>query len=167
MLLKVGRGYDHRMPDYLVRPATVADAAAIARHRVCMFQDMGKLSLRDLPTLQVASERRVAQDLAAGTYVGWLAEFEREVVAGAGILLHQYYPFVDNLEGRPTAYILNVYTEVAHRRRGLARRLILEVLAWCRAHDVPRASLHASTFGRSIYASLGFAATNEMRLDIV
>lgn len=154
------------MPDYRIRPATIADAPAIARHRVCMFQDMGKLSPADAPPLQAASERRVARDLASGAYVGWIAEVEDAVVAGVGLLLHPYYPFLDNLEGRPTAYILNVYTEPAHRRRGLARRLLLEMFDWCRAHDIPRASLHASPSGWSVYAALGFAATNEMRLDL-
>lgn len=154
------------MSDYRIRSATVADASAVARHRVCMFQDMGTLAPSDAPRLFEASKRRAARDLASGMYVGWLAESASDVVAGAGVLLHQYYPLLDNLDGRPTAYILNVYTEPAHRRHGLARRLMLEIVDWCRAHDVPRASLHASPLGVSVYRALGFAATNEMRLVI-
>ncbi|HWW87233.1 MAG TPA: GNAT family N-acetyltransferase, partial [Vicinamibacterales bacterium] len=88
-----------------------------------------------------------------------------QVVAGAGVLLHQYYPSRANPRGRPTAYILNVFTEPDHRRQGLAHDLISEILAWCRVHDIPRASLHASRFGRSVYNRLGFKETNEMRLD--
>ena len=80
--------------------------------------------------------------------------------------LHQYYPTRTNPRGRPTAYILNVYTEPGHRRQGLAHQLIAEILAWCRAQDIPRASLHASPFGRSVYQRLGFAQTNEMRADM-
>ncbi|HEY3884455.1 MAG TPA: GNAT family N-acetyltransferase [Vicinamibacterales bacterium] len=154
------------MGEYRIRLATAADAAVIAHHRVRMFEDMGKLSWADAPLLRAATERRVAEDLPSGVYFGWLAESEGKVVAGAGVLLHQYYPFVDNPRGRPTAYILNVYTEPPHRRIGAASQLMLEILGWCRAHDIPRASLHASAFGKSVYDALGFRATNEMRVDV-
>jgi GNAT superfamily N-acetyltransferase len=60
---------------------------------------------------------------------------------------------------------LNVYTEPAHRRRGLARRLMHEMLGWCRARRVARVVLHASDDGAALYASLGFLRkTNEMSL---
>lgn len=81
-------------------------------------------------------------------------------------MFHPYHPTVTNLRGQPTAYILNVYTEPAHRRRGLARLLVAEILAWCVAHDIPRASLHASEAGRSVYEQLGFVSTNELRVDL-
>ena len=55
--------------------------------------------------------------------------------------------------------------EPGHRRQGLAHQLIAEILAWCRANDIPRASLHASQFGVSVYERLGFAQTNEMRVE--
>jgi hypothetical protein len=44
---------------------------------------------------------------------------------------------------------------------------MLEILAWCRAHGIPRASLHASPEGRLLYEALGFQSTNEMRMGIV
>ena len=105
--------------------------------------------------------------LADWRYAGWLIEYNGKVVAGAGVLLHQYYPTQRNPRARPTAYILNVYTEPAHRRRGLARRLMEEILSWCRPHDIPRASLHTSDAGKRVYESLGFAPSNEMRADLV
>ena len=153
------------MPDYRVRQATVSDASVIARHRVGMFQDMGELALDEAAVVESASRTRLLGQLVSGEYVGWLAETRGEVVAGAGVLLHLYYPTRANPRGRPNAYILNVYTEPGHRRQGLACQLIAEILAWCRARDIPRASLHASRLGRSVYERLGFAQTNEMRID--
>jgi GNAT superfamily N-acetyltransferase len=153
------------MPDYRIRQATVSDAPVIARHRVCMFQDMGELSANEAAVVEAASRMRLVDQLVSGDYVGWVAETGGQVVAGAGTLLHEYHPTRGNPRGRPTAYILNVYTEPDHRRHGLAHQLIVEILAWCRTHDIPRASLHASRFGRSVYERLGFARTNEMRID--
>ena len=153
------------MLNYHIRRATVADAAVIARHRIRMFQDMGELAADKTEALESASRARLDGELLSGEYVGWLVETGGEVVAGAGVLLHHYYPTKANPLGRPTAYIVNVYTEPGHRRQGLAGRLVAEILAWCRANDIPRASLHTSQLGRSVYERLGFAPTNEMRMD--
>jgi ribosomal protein S18 acetylase RimI-like enzyme len=153
------------MTHYRIRRAEVSDAPIVAHHRVEMFKEMGELPAGAVAPVESTSRARLVEELASGEYRGWLAEAGREVVAGAGALLHKYYPSAANPNGRPTAYILNVYTEPAHRRQGLARRLILEILEWCRAHDIPRASLHASLSGRSVYAQLGFIETNEMRVD--
>jgi GNAT superfamily N-acetyltransferase len=49
-------------------------------------------------------------------------------------------------------------------RRGLARRLMDTMLAWCRAQGMHSIYLHASDHGRPLYESLGFTATNEMRI---
>jgi GNAT superfamily N-acetyltransferase len=153
------------MPDYRIRHATGADAAVIARQRVRMFLDMGDLEPRDAPSVESATRARLAVELVSGEYIGWVVETGNDVVAGAGVMLHQYYPNAENPRGRPTAHIFNVYTEPEHRRHGLAQKLIAEILAWCRAHDYPRASLHASDAGRAVYERLGFAPSNEMRVS--
>jgi len=65
---------------------------------------------------------------------------------------------------RRLAYLHSVYTELAHRRRGLARRIVETALETCRAQGLRRLMLHASEEGRPLYDSLGFLPTNEMRL---
>jgi ribosomal protein S18 acetylase RimI-like enzyme len=62
--------------------------------------------------------------------------------------------------------ILNVYTEPAHRRRGMARALMQIALEWCANNQVDAVILHASVEGSPLYESLGFTPTNEMRLTI-
>lgn len=130
-----------------------------------MFRDMG-VAGDALQSVEVTTCERLIREIPSGVYLGWLAESGDRPVAGAGVLRHPYYPTVGNPLGRPTAYILNVYTEPDHRRRGLARRLIEEILGWCALHDVPRASLHFSQTGRTLYEQLGFTVTNEMRMDL-
>jgi GNAT superfamily N-acetyltransferase len=61
--------------------------------------------------------------------------------------------------------VLNVYTESAWRRRGLAELLMRHVLEWARAQRLDRLVLHASAEGRALYERLGFVATNEMRFS--
>jgi GNAT superfamily N-acetyltransferase len=150
---------------YVLRAATPADAAAIARHRVSMFRDMGMLGGRDAAALEAGSHLHLSTALADGTYRGWLIEYAAVVVAGAGVILRPMLPRPESPDGGEDAEVLNVYTEPAHRRRGLARRLVEHVLSWSRARGLPRISLHASDEGRPLYEQLGFVPTNEMRRE--
>ena len=153
-----------------MRLATAADAPALARHRAEMFRDMGELAEEAYELLLEAARRDLATWLAAGEYVGWVAsptERPGEIVAGAGIQLRRLLPRPEQggraLRQGPEAIVLNVFTERAWRRRGLARLLMARVIEWARAHGVARLVLHASREGRPLYEHLGFVATNEMR----
>src|SRR5262245_35170111 len=109
------------MTTYRVRHAVVTDAPTIARHRVGMFRDMGELTPEEASDVETATHAMLLDQIVSGDYVGWLAETAAgDVIGGAGVVLHHYHPTSRNPRGRPTAYILNVYTEPAHRRHGLA-----------------------------------------------
>jgi GNAT superfamily N-acetyltransferase len=149
--------------DYRIRQAVIDDAPIVARHRVAMFRDMGDLSVEEIPRLENASFVYMRQMMAERRYLGWLADREGEVVAGAGMIISQLLPRPGAIEGGAQALIVNVYCEPEHRRRGLARSLISAMLEWCKRERVAKVVLHASPDGRPLYESLGFVQTNEMR----
>ncbi|HXQ22618.1 MAG TPA: GNAT family N-acetyltransferase [Candidatus Acidoferrales bacterium] len=151
--------------EYVVRAAIHADAAVIAHHRAAMFRDMGLIPDDEVPAHETASRAYLAMALPSGEYLGWVVEVSGEVVAGGGVLVRRMLPRPGWPQGGEEAYVLNMYTEPAHRRRGLARALMETILAWCRARLITRVSLHASDDGRPLYESLGFLPTNEMRLE--
>jgi GNAT superfamily N-acetyltransferase len=155
-------------PPYTIRQATPADAATLAHQRAAMFRDMGWVTDGEAAQIEEAARPRLAEMIAAGEYFGWVVEISSEdggqVVAGGGIILRRLLPRPGSLEGGEEAYILNVYTEPEHRRRGVARRLMRALLAWCDERGAARVTLHASDGGRPLYEELGFAPTNEMRL---
>ncbi|HET9039113.1 MAG TPA: GNAT family N-acetyltransferase, partial [Gemmatimonadales bacterium] len=70
-----------------------------------------------------------------------------------------------SLELGPEAIVLNVYVEPAWRRQGVGEALMRSVLAELAERKVRRIVLHASDEGRRLYERLGFAQTNEMRLE--
>ncbi|HZP40112.1 MAG TPA: GNAT family N-acetyltransferase [Candidatus Binatia bacterium] len=153
-------------PRHSVRLATRADAAVIGHHRAAMFRDMGLVGDADVPALAAASCAAIAPLLGTPDYLGWLVEADGRVAAGGALVVRRLLPRPEALEGGEEAYLLNLYTEPTYRRRGLARALVETMLAWCVAHGIRRVSLHASAEGRPLYESFGFAATNEMRLDL-
>jgi GNAT superfamily N-acetyltransferase len=157
---------------YRVRQALAADIPILARHRVAMFADMGRLGGDgDAEALRAATEPVLGDWMAADSFVGWLAEPVSRpglVVGGAGVQLRPALPRPAR-DGRglvqgPEAYVVNVFVERAWRRRGVATALMTHVLGYARERRLRIVTLHASDEGRPLYEKLGFAATNEMRL---
>jgi GNAT superfamily N-acetyltransferase len=148
--------------DYRIRCATVDDAAVIARHRTAMFYEMKSVNESEATSILSASIPQLSEMLAGGDYLGWLVERDEKVVAGGGVMMRRLLPRPGSLQGGEEAYILNVYTEPEHRRRGLARKVMETILAWCRERDCARVTLHPSDVGEPLYRSLGFERTKEM-----
>jgi len=139
---------------YTIRPATLADADALVRHRLGMFTDMGVPF--DAAALAPAFRAWLADTMPAGAYRAWLVESASgDVAAGAGITVVPWPPG-PSYAGHRLAFVYNVYTEAAHRRRGLARRLMDHVHAWCRANGVTSMALNASRDGMPLYRSMGY-----------
>lgn len=149
---------------FTIREATAADLDIVLHHRRSMFVDMGYRDERALQAAMATSKPFFAQRLADGTYRGWLVEnSSHQVVAGGGIIIFDYHSSPrDPSPRRPT--IVNMYTESAYRRKGLARKLMETMIDWCRREGFGSVVLHASDFGRPLYEQLGFTPTNEMRL---
>ena len=128
------------------RPVRVEDAAVIARHR---YFDAG--AKEDL----AAYERWVATRIERGTYSGLLAEADGVVIAGAGAVLLDWGP----TRGEPTGLrgrLVNVYTDPAWRRQGVARGLVQEVMRCCQKRDVQVFNLGATDDSAALYRSIGF-----------
>lgn len=157
------------MEDFQIRRATVADADIIATQRARMFQDMGDVNDQGFEILQTKSRQRLSDWIATGDYIGWLAyptDEPNNLVAGAGIQLYPILarPLNPSTVGKGRqATIVNVFTEQAWRRRGLASLLIKEIITWSRQEQLDRLLLHAADEGRSVYERLGFVAGNEMQ----
>jgi GNAT superfamily N-acetyltransferase len=102
--------------------------------------------------------------MADGAYLQWFAVTDAgPVVAGGAVYIIPWLGSPnDRMQRR--AYIVNVYTEPDHRRRGIARRLMQTMVDWCRSEGFRSVRLHASDMGRPLYASMGFDATHEMRI---
>ncbi|MGA7079011.1 MAG: GNAT family N-acetyltransferase [Terriglobales bacterium] len=150
--------------DITIREAEASEAAIILHHRRSMFRDMGDGTSDELDRMVEVSRPWLARALADGSYHHWLAlDASGRVCGGGGVLL---VPWPANPTDPCTerAVILNVYTEPEFRKRGIARQIMLTILAWTREHGLRSVNLHASDEGRPLYEKLGFAATNEMRL---
>jgi GNAT superfamily N-acetyltransferase len=123
-----------------------------------MFTDMGVPM--HVEAVSHAFHEWLAAMMRNGTYHGWLVADSEEIVAGAGITILPWPPGPRSLVGR-VAFVYNVYTEPAHRHRGLARLLMTTIHAWCRDNGINTVMLNASTFGRPLYESMGYQVVGD------
>lgn len=141
------------MPAYRIREATLDDTVVLVRHRIGMFTDMS-VSL-DAAALGTAFGTWLTKAMPADTYRAWLVADDDGVIGGGGITILPWPPG-PRYPGDRLAFVYNLYTEPAHRHRGVARLVMGAIHAWCREHHVGSMALNASTFGRSLYESLGY-----------
>lgn len=152
--------------DYTVRMAGVDDVPTLARQRRLMFDEIERLPQADGDELEAAVLVYIERAMAAGTFHGWLVECDGRAVAGGGLQLRTLMPRSRYVHDEPEGLIVSMWTEPAHRRRGLGRRVVAAILAWGAQHGVTRLTLHASKDGRPLYEQFGFKLTNEMRLEL-
>ena len=142
------------VPEYTLRPATLADADALVHHRLAMFADMGVPFER--AALDAAFRGWLAHTMPAGVYRAWLVETGAgEVAAGGGITVIAWPPG-PHYPGDRLAFVYNMYTEPAHRHRGLARQVMDAIHAWCREAGIRFVALNASDDGRRLYEAMGY-----------
>jgi len=131
-----------------------------------MFYDMGFRDEAALDAMEATSASFIKAGLDNGSYRGWLAETRAGVVAGGGVMIVGF-PSTPSDPSPRRAWILNMYTEPAYRRQGLASGIVGAIIGWCREQGFGSVSLHASDAGRHLYEVWGFKPTNEMRLPLV
>lgn len=133
----------------MIRPATPADAEAIAVHRYPDATDAGE---------RPVYAAWVAGALERGLYFGALIEVGGHVVSGAGLVLLEWGP--SRGDGQPwRGRIVNVWTHPAHRRRGHARATVTACLDAARERGLGRIGLGTSGEARGLYRALGFQAS--------
>jgi GNAT superfamily N-acetyltransferase len=118
--------------------------------------------------MAAAMELWLRHAIPANTYRAWVAVAGNgAIVAGSGLIVIPWPPGPMSMDPR-CGFVFNVYTEPAHRKQGLARRLMDTMHEWCRAEGIERVVLNASEFGKPLYDTMGYVATSEpmMRLRL-
>ncbi len=149
------------MLTYALRRATAGDADTLVRHRIRMFEDMGRMSGPDVDAARLSAEYRewVVRMMADDTYVSWVVEDHspdatRTIVAGGGATIIPWPPG-PVYPGARLAFVYNVYTEPEHRGRGVSRRIMDAVVAHPELQGLRRFML-ATRDAHALYAKYGF-----------
>ena len=145
--------------------ATLADLDILTETRIEVLRAANRLDASaDMTQVERATLAYYRSALADGSHTAYLV-FDRDVFVGAGgVSYYAVMPTYHNPTGRK-AYIMNMYTRPAYRRRGIAARTLDLLVQDARGRGVHAISLEATSMGRPLYEAYGFVPmTSEMEL---
>jgi len=106
--------------------------------------------------------------ILSGDFVAWVAEYCGKIVATSGMVLWQKPAIYCGVESGRVGYLLNFYTIPEARRRGIASRLLNELIAEAKSMGLRYLHLHASKDAEPLYRRAGFVEPKmpELRLRL-
>ncbi len=150
------------------RVATADDVDSLATMRWRMETERHPehpVSEEDYAAYLAAARQDIRAEIERGTHIAFLAEAEGAVVACALLIWWTMLPGLTESH-RKRGYVSSVYTDPAWRRRGIARRLMEQVIGRAREIGVQRLVLWPSDMGRPLYLDQGFAPSPALELDV-
>ncbi len=146
------------------RPVRLSDLDLICRHREEMFRASNAPGRSDESLRAMTASFRVWIEprLGGGSYFGYIVEEDGAAVAGIGLMIIDWPPHPLHPNEDKRGYVLNVFVEPSHRRRGLAKMLTALGEAELARRGVSFAILHATRMGRPLYEQAGWTQTAEM-----
>jgi GNAT superfamily N-acetyltransferase len=149
---------------YDIRVTTVDDIGHVVAHRDQMFRDMGIPA--EFDAMARATRQWLLNAIPSGEYRGWLGvAADGSVAAGGGLIVIPWPPGPFSMDPR-CGFVFNMYTDPAHRKQGLGRRLMEAMHDWCGAQGIERVVLNASTFGQPLYEAMGYVVAEEPMMRI-
>jgi len=146
------------------RRTTVADLPLLVDQRHRMWSEIGNRTEAEITEHDARYRPWARARLRSRELVGVVAEAHGSGAVGSGLVWFRPDQPRPKLPTLISPYILSMYTEPAWRGRGVASRIVRELLVICRERGFPNAELHASRFGRRLYKRIGFDRTWEMRI---
>jgi len=128
-----------------------------------MWEAIDRLRKGELDAGERAYRRWARARLRSGRLMGFIVMSGDQPVASGCVWLMRIHP----RPHRPNtiaAYLLSMYTEPGHRRKGHGARIVRAAIRWAKSQGIEVMLLHASRFGERIYLREGFRRTTEMRL---
>lgn len=149
------------MTSFTTRRATLADVEALTQLRLMLFRETGDFQGEAPPELVEITRNYLSDNLPMGSFVSFVAESEREMIAISGLVFFEKPPNEANRSGLE-AYIMNMYTLPKWRGQGIASALLADLIHFVRTTTAAkRIWLHTTEDGRHVYGRGGFLLTKD------
>jgi ribosomal protein S18 acetylase RimI-like enzyme len=137
------------------RKAELSDIEALSQMRLAMLREEGDFSEAFKAQLLENTKTYIENGIKDDSFVTWIAEEDGELAAMGGVCFFTLPPN-DWCPGGKSAYIGNMYTAPAFRKRGIASRLLELVLDEAKSRGCERIWLHTTGAGKRLYEKYSF-----------
>jgi len=146
---------------FFVRPATRADAEALADARVELFRELGRLAEAETEAFRARCRAAYADLFDGGHGIAWVADDGAgEIAAALTLVFHARLP-TPALPAALEGYLAGVWTAKTQRGQGLGTALLRAAIEGARRRGYARLRLAATEDGRRLYAAHGFRARDD------
>jgi GNAT superfamily N-acetyltransferase len=151
---------------FTFRQGCLEDIDELTRLRIEFLTEMGNINYESaIPELKLTIYRYFKEEINKGFFC-WIAEQNGIIVGTSGLVFQKKPPLSGNLTGID-GYIMNMYTIPSYRKKGIAERLLNEIIEFLKDREIYTVSLHATNDGRKLYEKVGFIAKDsEMVLKL-
>jgi GNAT superfamily N-acetyltransferase len=138
------------------RRASLEDVPTLVDYRIRFLNELdGRLSDDKTKVVSQSLLRYFTKAIPSSDFVGWVAERDGRIIATAGMVVWEK-PALYEVESGRLGYLLNFYTIPGERGRGIAARLLNELIKEAKSLGLKHLHLHASKQGEPIYRKAGF-----------
>ncbi|MFX0108822.1 MAG: GNAT family N-acetyltransferase [Candidatus Hodarchaeota archaeon] len=101
-----------------------------------------------------------SKSIPSRDFIAWVAEYRQKLIATSGMVVWNIPARFRGVESGKLGYLLNFYTVPEARGKGIATRLLDELIKEARSLGLKYLHLHASKEGVTIYKKAGFVEPN-------
>jgi GNAT superfamily N-acetyltransferase len=139
------------------RHVTVGDVSALADCRIRFLNELHSHQEDDeTRVLRKSLLEYFTRAIPRNDFIGWVAERDGRIIATSGMVVWQVPGRYGGVESGKLGYLLNFYTVPEARGRGIATRLLNELIGEARSLGLKHLHLHASKNGINVYRRAGF-----------
>lgn len=147
--------------DLIYKRATSEDIDILTKTRIEVLRAANQLSDDiDMSEVEKESYNYYQKALCDGSHIAYLVFDGKRFVGAGGVSFFQVMPTYHNPSGNK-AYIMNMYTNPAYRRRGIAAKTLDMLINDTKNKGITAISLEATDMGRPLYEKYGFIKMND------
>ena len=136
--------------------ATPEDIDLLTTSRIEVLRAANKLEASvDMSEVEASSREYYKRALEDGTHTVILVMDGDSFVGAGGVSYYEVMPTYHNPSGKK-AYIMNMYTNPAYRRQGIAIKTLDMLVQDAKKRGITQISLEATDMGRPLYEKYGF-----------
>ena len=144
-----------------IRIANEADIAQLVPLRIQLLKEVGyKLEEKNIKEVEEIIKSYFTESIPNKMFIAFIAELNGEIIATSGIVIHNNPPTGLNISGKE-AYIMNMYTLPAYRRKGVAKELFELSLDYVKKQGICTIWLRTTRNGKELYKKYGFTTKFE------
>lgn len=149
-----------------IRKAGADEIPLLLRLRLdYLREDKGEMTPDQEAAIKQQLELYFTKHIADGTFVCMLAEDNGNVMATASLVITEM-PANSSFMNGITGTLVNVLTYPEYRRKGIATKVLEEVLKEARRLQVSSVSLSATAQGEPLYDKMGFRVSHYTSMSI-